>query len=153
MSFSEDIEKFAKKCGKSSDTVVRGILMKIGESLVNKTPVGDATHWEHPESAPPGYVGGHARASWSYSEGVLVSQEFADIDKAKWEEFNVSQVRIMAAMPKKAAGKVHYIQNSVPYIQALEDGHSRQAAGPHAIVGRTKIEFQGIIRDAVAGVK
>ena len=149
MGFSEDIAKFAKKAGSNDDFVTRKVLLDIGTSLVEKTPVGDKKYWVHPELAPPGYVGGHARGNWSHSEGTQVIQEFQDVDPTGGNSIN----RIAASVPIHAAGKVHYIQNSVPYIQALEDGHSRQAAGPHAIIGRTKIEFQGIIRDAVGKVK
>ena len=147
MSFSDDIARFAKKAGSNADLVTRKVVLDIGTSLVEKTPVGDASYWQNPP--PPGYVGGHARGGWSHSEGAQVVQEFEGVDPSGGNSIN----RIAASVPIHAAGKVHYIQNSVPYIQALEDGRSRQAAGPHAIVGRTKIEFQGIIRDALAGVK
>lgn len=147
MSFSSDINAFVKKAGSNADLVTRKIVLEIGKSLIEKTPVGDAIYWAHP--APPGYVGGHARANWSYSEGVRVIQEFADIDKTG----DVSLARITENVPIQAGGKVHFIQNSVPYAQALEDGHSRQAAGPNAIVGRTQIEFQDFIKTALAGLK
>jgi hypothetical protein len=51
----------------------------------------------------------------------------------------------------KAAGEVHYIQNSLPYMQALEDGHSTQA--PYGIVSRTEIEFQDKVQEALGGIK
>jgi hypothetical protein len=50
-------------------------------------------------------------------------------------------------VPIKAAGEVHYIQNSLPYMQALEDGHSTQA--PAGIVAVTEVEFQDYVQKAI----
>ena len=145
MSFSVDIANFAKKAGANADKVVRKTVLDIGTRLVERTPVGDAEYWQKP--APPGYVGGHARANWSHSVGAQVRQEFNDIDRTG----SVSNNRIAASVPAQAAGKVHFIQNSVPYIEALEDGHSRQA--PNGFVELTKIEFQNYVQKALAELK
>ncbi len=145
MSFSDDIAKFAKKAQSNADKVVRKVVCDIGTSLVERTPVGDAKHWK--SKPPPGYVGGHARGNWAHSEGVQVIQEIKGVDSSGGNSIN----RIAASVPVKAAGKVHYIQNSVPYIEALEDGHSRQA--PNGMVGPTKKKFQDFVRKATAGLK
>lgn len=145
MSFAEDINKFVQKVGSNADLVVRKTVLDIGRSLVEKTPVGDADYWKNPP--PPGYVGGHARANWSHSEGVQVIQEFSGVDASG----GVSNNRIAESVPVNAAGKVHYIQNSVPYIQPLEDGHSRQA--PNGFIALTVVEFQGMIQKALAELK
>ena len=145
MSFSDDIKKFAQKAMSNSDKVIRTVCLDIGTSLVEKTPVGDASYWK--SKPPPGYVGGHARGNWSHSEGAQVIQEIEGVDPSGGGSIN----RIAASVPIKAAGKVHYIQNSVPYIQALENGHSRQA--PNGMVELTKIEFQDFVRNATAGLK
>lgn len=145
MSFSNDIKKFAQKVGSNADMVVRKVVLDIGTSLVNKTPVGDASYWKSPP--PPGYVGGHARGNWSHSIGTQVIQEIEGVDPSG----NKSIDRISASIPVKSAGKVHFVQNSVPYIEALEDGHSRQA--PNGMVAITKVEFQGIIQQALGVLK
>jgi len=147
MSFSDDIRKFVQHANGNGDKVVRKVVLDIGTSLVEKTPVGDASYWQSPP--PPGYVGGHARANWAHSEGTRVIQEIEGVDPSGAG----SLARISSSVPVNAAGKVHFIQNSVPYIQALEDGHSRQAAGPNAIVGRTKVEFQDMVRQATDSLK
>ena len=141
MSFADDIAKFAKKCGTNADLVVRKTVLDIGKSLVEKTPVGDPEYWKSPP--PKGYAGGHARANWTYSEGVRVEKEIKGIDKTGTSTIE----NIMSGIPMKAAGKVHYIQNSVPYIQALEDGHSRQA--PNGMVSLTQIEFKVFLTKAL----
>lgn len=145
MSFSDDMAKFAKKCTTNSDLVVRKIVLDIGKSLVEKTPVGDASYWK--SKPPAGYVGGHARANWSHSMGAVSTQEFSTIDKTG----GVSIERISNSLPMNAAGHVHFIQNSVPYIQALEDGHSRQA--PNGMVALTAAEFKDHVNKALAELK
>jgi hypothetical protein len=145
MGFAVDIQNFVKKCGVNADIVTRKVVLDIGKSLVDKTPVGDAEYWAHP--APPGYVGGHARANWSHSEGAHSVKEFDGVDKTG----ESSNARIAASVPTRAAGKVHFIQNSVPYIERLEDGHSRQA--PNGMVALTQIEFKNFIQNALAGLK
>ena len=143
MSFALDIQKFAKKAGDNADLVVRKVVLDIGRSLVEKTPVGNPDLWQNPDNKPEGYVGGHARANWSHSIGAQVIQEFDVVDATG----NASNERIASSLPINAGGKVHYIQNSVPYIQALEDGHSSQA--PNGFVGLTVIEFQDYIQKAI----
>lgn len=145
MSFAVDIANFVKKCGANADLVTRNVVLDIGKSLVEKTPVGDAEYWAHP--APPGYVGGHARANWSHSTGNQVIQEIDEIDKSG----NASNNRIAASVPMNAGGKVHFIQNSVPYIIPLEEGHSRQA--PNGMVALTQVEFQDMINTALAELR
>ena len=147
MSFALDIQKFAQKCGSNADLVVRKVVLDIGRSLVEKTPVGNPDLWQNPDNKPDGYVGGHARANWSHSIGALVNQEFKEIDATGGASID----RIISSVPIKAAGKVHYIQNSVPYIQALEDGHSTQA--PAGMVAITQTEFQDYIQKALGELK
>ena len=143
MSFSSDIQKFAKKCVTRSDMVVRKVVLDIGRSLVEKTPVGNPDLWQNPDNKPEGYVGGHARANWSHSIGALVNQEFKEIDATGGASID----RIISSVPVKAAGEVHYIQNSLPYMQALEDGHSTQA--PAGIVAVTEVEFHDYVQKAI----
>ena len=147
MSFAEDIKKFAQKAGDNADMVVRKVVLDIGRSLVEKTPVGNPDLWQNPDNKPDGYVGGHARANWSHSIGALVNQEFKEIDATGGASID----RIISSVPIKAAGKVHYIQNSLPYMQALEDGHSTQA--PAGIVAVTEVEFQDYVQKAIGELR
>jgi hypothetical protein len=147
MSFALDIQKFAQKCGANADLVTRKVVLDIGRSLVEKTPVGNPELWQNPDNKPDGYVGGHARANWSHSIGALVNQEFKEIDATGGASIN----RIISSVPVKAAGEVHYIQNSLPYMQALEDGHSTQA--PNGMVALTETEFQDYIQKALGELK
>jgi len=147
MSFAQDIQKFAQHCIDNADLVVRKTVLDVGKSLVERTPVGNPELWQNPDNKPDGYVGGHARANWSHSIGALVNQEFKEIDATGGASID----RIVGSVPVKAAGKVHYIQNSLPYMQALEDGHSTQA--PAGMVAITQTEFQDYIQKALGELK
>jgi len=145
MSFTSDIEKFVKKTGANADKVVRNVVLDIGKSLVMKTPVGDPKYWK--SKPPKGYVGGHARGNWQHSVGNRVIEEIDCIDKSGRKSID----RIQQSIPQSAAGLVHYVQNSVPYIKRLEEGHSRQA--PHGMVALTEIEFKDYMSKALAELK
>lgn len=152
MGFADDINKFVIKVASNSDAVVRKVVLDVGTSLVNKTPVGDKDFWQHPEKAPEGYTGGHARANWQHSTEAPKTNEIDAIDGKTWEGGNVSKDRIQESLAatRNAPGAVHFISNSVPYIEALEDGHSHQA--PNGFVGLTVVEFGGMVEKAVAEV-
>ena len=147
MSFALDIQKFAQHCIDNADLVVRKTVLDVGKSLVERTHVGNPELWQNPDNKPDGYVGGHARANWSHSIGALVNQEFKEIDATGGASIN----RIISSVPVKAAGEVHYIQNSLPYMQALEDGHSTQA--PAGIVAVTEVEFQDYVQKAIGELR
>ena len=147
MSFALDIQKFAQHCIDNADLVVRKTVLDVGKSLVERTPVGNPDLWQNPDNKPDGYVGGHARANWSHSIGALVNQEFKEIDATGGASID----RIISSVPVKAAGEVHYIQNSLPYMQALEDGHSTQA--PAGIVAVTEVEFQDYVQKAIGELR
>jgi len=147
MSFAQDIQKFAQHCIDNADLVVRKTVLDVGKSLVERTPVGNPELWKNPDNKPDGYVGGHARANWSHSIGAQVIQEFDVVDATG----NASNERIASSLPINAGGKVHYIQNSVPYIEALEDGHSSQA--PAGIVAVTEVEFHDYVEKAIGELR
>ena len=144
MGFALDISKFAEKCARNSDQVVRKTVIDITASLVDKSPVGDPEHWKH--KPPPGYAGGRFRANWQLGVDVHPEGGIDALDKSGAK----TKAKARAQIPKQAAGHVYTITNNLPYAQALEDGHSRQA--PHGMVALTKIEFQGIIKKSLAGL-
>lgn len=151
MSFSDEIAKFAKKATSAGDFIVRDAMFKIMKSIDDRSPVGNPTGggkggvppWK---SAPPiGYVGGHFRANWQLGIGTMPTGEIPGTAHEGALE------KEQAKIPTKAAGKVYYYANNVPYAQVLEDGHSLQA--PYGMVGLTKIQFQDIINRIAGGLK
>lgn len=146
--FGLDMSAFIAKAKGNMNAVVRNTVIDVGTSLVEKSPVGDASAWASPP--PKGYVGGRFRANWQYGNltggaGVPM-QDLPDIDPTG----QASIARIVAGVPEDAAGKVHIIKNNLPYAQRLEEGHSKQA--PQGMVALTVIEFQQIVDAAAAAV-
>lgn len=144
MSFSVDIDRFITQANTRQNNFVRVIVMDVDRTIHRKSPVGNPELWKHPESAPPGYVGGTFRSNWQLGVnnkplGTLARSE-AGIG------------RLIAAhasqIPQQAAGNVYYLVNNLPYAQALEDGHSSQAR-PGYLVADTAVDFQALIDRAV----
>lgn len=144
MSFESDLKAFADKTSVKANAVVRKIVIDVGTALVMKSPVGDAKYWKSPP--PKGYVGGRFRANWQYglSAPVLTTSEKID------PQGTATIQTIVGKIDDKAAGSVHYITNSLPYVDRLENGWSRQA--PHGMVGLTVLEYKPIVEAAARAV-
>ena len=143
--FALDLKKFAEKAGKRADDVVGNVVVRVAQELDRRSPVGDASYWKNPP--PKGYIGGHFRANWQLGVGERPMNEIpgADPDGSR------TVGAILAEIPEQAAGKLYWLSNNAPYAQRLEHGWSRQA--PQGLVQLTVIQFQTIVRDAVAALK
>ena len=148
MTFSLDLKKFVEKAKSNADQVTRLVVLQVGGALVLRSPVGDAKYWQSPP--PKGYVGGRFRANWQYGDGVINSKTTEDIQAQDFtsNEAAAAGTGLTAKVDKEAAGKIHYLTNSLPYAEALERGHSRQA--PFDMVGVTTLEFNIFVANAVA---
>ncbi len=102
-------------------------------NVVRATPVGNPTLWQNPGSAPPGYVGGHARRNWLVSlssplsggsGGRGIPGRGPGAEAAESETIKTGTGRIKNF---KAKDNRIIIQNGVPYIVPLNNGHSTQA--------------------------
>ena len=126
-------------------TVVKKTALSVDRELVLETPVGNPDLWQ---SAPPaGYSGGRARSNWLASinsprtdAGAQTTRKGSDTVRSKMGSFKIATDTI-------------FITNNVPYIQALEDGHSTQAASGFitAIVARNRrkaAQVKGIVTNA-----
>jgi len=141
MSFTADLTKFCKEEAPTYiDSTVRKAVIEIGNRLVYRSPVGDATAWNMPP--PPGYVGGRFRANWQYGFGASPEGDLPDIDASGGAAIN----RIVSGALTNQAVGVHYIVNNLPYAQRLEDGWSGQA--PNGMISLTELEFPEIMRRA-----
>jgi hypothetical protein len=114
----------------------------------------EATLNKHfPTKGPAGYVGGRFRANWQYSTDQPAEGELYEKSPPTSNFPGAAQVidTIRSGIGVNPAGKVHYIVNNLPYADRLENGWSKQA--PSGMVGLTVAEFQGIVNDAVLGLK
>lgn len=109
---------------------VQRVAVAVLSAVVVATPVGNPTRWKYPKSAPKGYVGGHARRNWSVSIGSPfsgvrgVEGRGPGKNAARGEALNRGKRTIKNF--RKANQRI-IIQNNVPYIGRLNDGHSTAA--------------------------
>jgi hypothetical protein len=143
--FVRDLSAFADKVKGRANEVVGDVVVQIASALDRRSPVGDAKYWKNP--APKGYIGGRFRGNWQLGVDVRPSGETGRIDPSG----AATQGAILAAIPEQPAGRVFYLFNNVPYAQAIEEGHSRQA--PQGLVGLTAIEFPQMVEQAVGAVR
>jgi len=102
----------------------------ILRNLVFRSPVGNPDNWQNPDSAPPGYVGGHFRRNWLVSIGGFNNAELegAGEPAASTLARGKAQTDTWAKTAKFNTQLV--IQNNVPYANRLALGHSLQAEFP-----------------------
>ena len=123
-------KEFIKENG---ETAVRMAAIKTFAKIIKMTPVGNADLWvyNHPTRGyidyvgylgkPEGYVGGRARSNWML--GATLGSEVTDSTDGK----NNGVEYIKKELPKTPLiGNKTYFYNNLPYIEALEYGHSTQ---------------------------
>jgi len=144
--FALDIAKFAEKAGGNVKTVVRKVSIDTLAKVVERTPVGDPTHWKNPP--PDGYVGGRLRANWNVSLSAPDLSTTTETDKSG----NATTARGAAHISHADGEQDIYIMNSLPYVRRIEyDGWSSQA--PAGMVRITVAEFQTFVDAAARSVK
>jgi len=144
-SFGLELDRFASKTKGKADLLVRKVVFDVSRALVEKSPVGDASYWQRPP--PAGYVGGRFRANWQYGVASPNRETSQNIDASG--EGTIGS--IVGKVGSDAAGKVHYITNSLHYAKRLEDGYSRQA--PQGMVRLTVLEFRPIVSAVAASLR
>ena len=120
--FTLSLRQFAQKAGDRGDQMVRAVVLEVSARLIVRSPVDT----------------GRFRSNWHYSLNAMVG--------TTGERLDLSTVNGLDKLPAKASGKVHYIQNNLPYAQRLEHGWSKQA--PIGMVGLTALEFISIVDGA-----
>jgi hypothetical protein len=114
--FSADLDAFAKKLGLTRATVYRSTALELWNGITKRTPVDT----------------GRARSSWNLSIGspdpTIPPERGPGTGKNK--NAKTPPTSPTAATPRfdKIDGSaVIYITSNLPYIEALENGHSKQA--------------------------
>jgi hypothetical protein len=140
--FALAISKFAAKAEANADKVVANVVLEVRNRLVLRSPVDT----------------GRFRSNWFISEGQRASGTTSA---------TTPDAEQGIATLEKAAGKLFFIQNNLPYGPTLEyggypnppksktgktiDGFSTQA--PAGMVGLTVLEFASITDAEVQKVK
>lgn len=110
----------------SIDKIVRGIALEGLGRIIDKTPVDEGT----------------ARANWNTTVGApnTAADETKTIEDTG-AALETGASTIAGASP--AQGDRIFVANGLPYIEALEHGHSRQA--PNGMVDLTIAELQPLV--------
>lgn len=98
----------------------------ILRNLITRSPVGNPDDWQNPDSAPPGYVGGHFRRNWLVSIGGFNETELAG--EKEPIAFTLGRGKNQINVFKRTRAARLVIQNNVPYANRLAQGHSLKAA-------------------------
>ena len=126
-SFADQLASFAAQTKGDIDTVTAGGVHEVGQRLIDRTPKDT----------------GQAKSNWNYS--------IETPDQHTTTQTGVRTINGIEDLPKRAAAFIHYVTNSLPYIPALERGHSKQA--PQGMVGLTALEWPQIVADQALKVK
>lgn len=139
---SQLIKDVAQKYNRGIDDVVEDVAVSLSQRIIERTPVGQPSTWQNPSSAPPGYVGGRARANWFPTIGTPSDDTTGSTSK------NESASRI-TGIKEQIAGNVYYLTNNLPYIRRLEyDNWSQQA--PRGMVRVTLRETLRELKRAIS---
>ena len=121
------MDDFAGKMKQKADALKQGtnllkrrVAVVALQTCISATPVGNKTLWRQPDRAPRGYVGGRARANWFVGLGGPSTEMTED---TAGDALGVGQSAINGSQP----GESIHINNNLPYIVPLNEGHSLQA--------------------------
>lgn len=105
--------------------VQKKVAIDLLARIIEKTPVGNPSFWKQSSlPAPPGYVGGRARANWQISTAFPGNNEIDGVDPSGGTATALGLANVGTA---KAGGTI-WIYNNVRYIKRLEMGHSHRQA-------------------------
>lgn len=132
MSFSSDLNRIIKKTKANADLVVAKVTGDIFRDLILPTPVDQ----------------GIAKGNWqpgvdSYNTGY--SLDTAD------KNGGATLTKAAAVADATGAGHIVYLVNNLPYIRALEYGHSQQA--PAGWVRTAVAQYKKYIENAARSLK
>lgn len=129
--FSADMEKFAKKLGKTLDQTHRGVVIKLFNSVIMDTPV----------------LNGFLRGAWTISRGE------PDTAPKMRRDPNGLITRAEVFFGAGKAGDKTFLTNSMPYAYRIEyEGWSHTKA-PHGMVRKNVARIEAIISEAVNEAK
>jgi len=115
------------------------VLLAVADRLLEYSVVGDPSLWKSP--APAGYVPGKFKGSWHHSLGAPSTDTSSTVDATG----DSSRAEMVAGIQAQPFGD-HFFTNNEPYAMKLERGEHSSQTPPGGIVGRTEIDFPGIVR-------
>jgi hypothetical protein len=128
--FTAQIAAFVEKANGNMDLVVRKIALEMFSRVIQKSPVDT----------------GRFKGNWQVAIGSIPDGTLQLDDKAG----TATIAKVTAEALNVKAGQVIYLVNNLPYAQALEYGHSKQA--PNGMVRLTVLEFNSVVEGAAQSV-
>lgn len=123
MAFADDVRRFSAQSNEAADRIVRAVTLSLFNGIIRDTPVDT----------------GRARGNWQTTVGIPAKGEI-ERDGA---EAAIAEVE---ANTPPGAGQMTYLANDLPYIEALEEGTSKQA--PSGMVRRNMDRIERNLRKA-----
>lgn len=127
--FTRAIDRFIAKANGNVDRAVRQTVVLCAQGVVLRTPVDT----------------GRARGNWVLGVGSIDTSTGSANDPS-----GAGAIGRIAAEVAASRGRVFYVTNSLPYIQRLEDGYSKQA--PAGMVMVTLADIQRRLDAYVRGL-
>ena len=129
MSLASDLRRFAQKSNKKMETVIKSSLIRVGSSIVVKSPVDT----------------GRFKNNWLGAYGT--------VDTSVTQAVDASGAQAIGRLTQKAAGvsvgEAFYFTNSLPYAYRIEyEGWSQLA--PAGMVRVSVAAWENIVADEVA---
>lgn len=129
--FKRDFAKILQRAGDKANTVVRASAVRLGASMVQKSPVDT----------------GRFKGNWVYGTNTANLSIAGAPDKGG----QYSIARFVTGTQAWKAGETMYMTNSLPYAKRLEYGWSKQA--PSGMVRLTVMEWKQYIAAEAAKVR
>lgn len=139
----DGVFRFILKAKSAIQKVTQIVLFKIGDKLVEYSPVGNPMLWKR-HYWPPGYNPGHFRNNWQLG----VDEAPAGVISGEDPSGEASMARMHSAVPRWPVGHNYYFTNNLPYARRLETGTHSVQVPPQGMVGRVSMEFPQIVREA-----
>lgn len=155
--FIGGLREFNVAAGALTTDTWRDLLLEGLGRIVLKNPVGNPDLWRSKQMAEffgwtdpfafsyDGYVGGRSRANWQATVGEPARGVLPGIDQTGAETITRGEA-VFAAVPA-GTYEIGWLSNNLPYIEALEDGWSKQA--PQGMLGPTFVELEAIAQSVV----
>lgn len=136
--FKLELDRFAESIKQQAAAFQRQVTADLFGAIILATPVGNATRWKGnvaraAKGKPPlpkGYVGGQARRNWRIAKLAPDRSVLPGTD-ASGQAATAAAYGVLATITEPVT---IWISNPLPYMDALENGWSKQAPG--GIVGQ-----------------
>jgi hypothetical protein len=127
MSFASELRRFANKTNQKMETAVKSALIRVGTSVVVKSPVDE----------------GRFINNWLAAYGTVDTSVSYSTDKSGQESIGRLKISVEGMNYKE----VFYFTNSLPYAEKLEYGYSDKA--PSGMVRVSVAAWENILAQEI----